>query len=117
MSEVEAFKPATAEELAVRIWAEIAKVVTKDLQKFRKEVEPAVLSLSRKAVTTAQLLATGKISRQDADLALHTQELALSSLVLYSAFLPYDLAQGVLETVMAVAAAAIEGLTGVRLNF
>lgn len=117
MSEVAAFKPADAEELALKIWGEIAKVVTKDLNKFRKEVEPAVLSLSKKAVTTAQLLAAGKISREDADLALHTQELALSSVVLYSAFMAYDLAQSVLETVMAVAAAAIEGLTGIRLSF
>ncbi|MDZ4363074.1 hypothetical protein [Brevundimonas sp.] len=111
------FKPNDADELFDAIWTQITGVVIDDLQSFKKEIEPMLRSIATKAVRTAGMLAAGQISREDADLALHTQELALSSVLLYSAFMTYVLAQGVLDAVFTVISAAIKNLTGIELSF
>lgn len=111
------FKPADAEELGDAILAQVGLVVTSSLKEFKAEIEPIVRSIAQKGFKTAELLAAGHISREDADLALHTQELALANVVLYSQFMTYVLAQDVRDAVFKVIVAAINNLTGVELAF
>ncbi|WP_081159365.1 hypothetical protein [Ensifer aridi] len=111
------FKPESASDLLTGMLKQIASIVLGNFNEIKKELSVHLKSLAQKAWMTQVGLATGAISRENADVAIHTQELALSNVVLYSEFMVYDTAQKVLSAVFSVIGAAIKNLTGVELNF
>ena len=117
MPDLSDFRPKNANELFDKILEEIGAKVGGDFTSFQSEVKSHLKSVAQKAWKVKIGLEKGTISPPDADLALHTQELALNNILLYVELMPYVLAQDVLETVFAVIAAAIKNLTGVPLKF
>jgi hypothetical protein len=111
------FKPENAGDLLDAIFGEVATIVTSNFKSFKQEVSGIVTSIAHKAMMVARLLADGQISLADADFALHTQEVALSSVLLYSRFIAYDIAEDVRSAVFKVVVAAIRNLTGISFNF
>lgn len=111
------FKPESAEDLFKGILKEISSVLIANYKEVKNEISIHLQSVAKKAWLTQVGLQQGTISREHADIAIHTQELALSSIVLYSAFMAYDTAQRVLNAVFSVITSAIRNLTGIQLSF
>lgn len=117
MSDLANFRPNSAKDLLDEILAQLQSVLLDRFASFKKEMSVHLQSLAKKAWLTKVGLQNGTISQADADIGLHTQELAFNNIVLYSELLAYELAQAVLDTVFGVIVAAIKNLTGVELNF
>ena len=111
------FAPNSAEELFDGVMSEVAKVLIDNFNKFKRDVAVYLKSVSQKVWDTQAKLASGVISAADADIAVQTQELALSNIVLYAPFMTYVTAQNVLDIVFKVIGAAVRNLTGIDLNF
>jgi hypothetical protein len=111
------FKPDSAEEFFEGILANVLSVVKTSIQEIKKEISTHLQSVAKKAWLTQVGLRNGAISREHADIALHTQELALSNILLLSEFMTYELVQDVMDAVFSVISAAIKNLTGIELKF
>lgn len=111
------FKPGGVDDLAKGILAQLASLLSGKFQDFKQEFGGYVEDVSRAAIAVASLLAEGIYDKRQADLALHAQELLISSAILRAEFLTYELAQSVLETIFGVLRSAIRNLTGVDLRF
>ena len=111
------FKPENARDLLDAIFGEVSSVVTSSFKSFKQEVGAILSSIAHKAMMVARLLADDQITLADADFALHTQEVALSSVLLYSQFITYAIAEDVRAAVFKVVVAAVKNLTGFSLNF
>ncbi|SIP94616.1 hypothetical protein SAMN05880590_101366 [Rhizobium sp. RU35A] len=111
------FKPKTADELFSGILANIVSVLKNNVEEIKKEISVHLQSLAKKAWLTQLGLAKGTITRENADIAIHTQELALSNVLLLVEFMTYELVQDVIDAAFSVVSAAIKNLTGIELKF
>ncbi|MBB4405400.1 MULTISPECIES: hypothetical protein [Agrobacterium tumefaciens complex] len=115
--DLDKFEPKDASELYKGILQQVSAVLISHFNEVKNEIAVHIKSIAQKAWLTQAGLKNGTISREHADMAMHTQELALSSVLLYSEFLVYDTVQTVLNAVFGVIGAAIRNLTGFDLAF
>lgn len=111
------FRPENAGDLLDAILGEVSTVVVSDFKSFKQEAGAILSSIAHKTMMVARLLAEDRITLADADFALHTQEVALSSVLLYSQFITYAIAEDVRAAVFKVVVAAVRNLTGFSLSF
>jgi hypothetical protein len=112
--DLEAFTPTTADELFRGVVAALAERLGAEWRRVRGDVTAALRNLSIVAARTQRRLAEGRIGRAEADLILHSQELAMNQILLQAAFSTFELAQAALDTIFQVIAAAINNTVGVR---
>lgn len=111
------FEPSNESDLLKGIFSEITVAVQASVADWKKEISVYIQSIAKKAWLTLIALRDGTITKENADLAIHTQELALNNVLLLSSFAPYDIAQKVLNAVFSTISAAIKNITGVQLQF
>lgn len=113
------FKPTSASQLGAGILTQLGTVLGTDLNQFKTTCGDQVAAVASAAwnLQTGLAAVPPTITQAQADVALHTQELALNNVILEANFMAYDLAQQALDTVLAVVTAAIRNLTGVALKF
>lgn len=98
--DLDKFEPKDASELYKGILQQVSAVLISHFNEVKNEIAVHIKSIAQKAWLTQAGLKSGTISREHADMAMHTQELALSSVLLYSEFLVYDTVQTVLNAVL-----------------
>jgi hypothetical protein len=97
--------------------AEAARISGREWGAIAEDVVPHLKGLAEVAVATADALRRGRISRQDADFALHCQELYLANVLRHIRVLGYLKAQQMLSSLFDALAQAIAAATGVDLAF
>ena len=115
--DLDTFKPESAKELADGIIVQLAFVLGTEWKKYKKEITQHVKVVAQRAFETRTLLAAGKITPSQADFELHGQEYYLNNIVLFSSFIPYVIAQKMMDVVFSVINAAIENWTGIDLLY
>ncbi|MFQ3664902.1 MAG: hypothetical protein SNJ79_02540 [Sphingomonadaceae bacterium] len=97
--------------------AEAARISGREWGAIADDVVPHLKGLAEVAVATADALRRGRIEREDADFALHCQELYLANVLRHIRVLGYLRAQQILSSVFDTLAQAIAAATGVDLAF
>ncbi len=115
--DLDTFKPESAEDFA----SAIVQVVVGEVKDLWNEAKDTLLShitaLATAVAKTQERLISGVFSEADADYAIHQQELYFNNILLLSEFLPYVLAQRILNGVFTLINAAIKNVTGIDLGF
>jgi hypothetical protein len=112
--DLQAFTPTNADELFRGLVAALAERLGAEWRRVRGDVTAALRNLSIVAARTQRRLAEGRIGRAEADLILHSQELAMNQILLQAAFSTFELAQVALDTIFEVIAGAIRNTVGVQ---
>lgn len=115
--DLDSFKPANAGELLQGILDYVAPIAEGDWEKAVPELKGYLETVAQAAFLTTTQLAAGKITKEQADLAFHMQELSLNQILLYSKVLAYVTAQKVLNGVFQVIISAVKNTTGVELSW
>jgi hypothetical protein len=115
--DLKTFKPNTPKDLFDAIVSHVVPVLGDQVQKGLKELRSHIQAVSIQSFRTAKDLAEGKITQHDADYLLNMQEAYLNNILRLAGFLPYVLAQAVLDTVIKVISAAVKNWTGIELKF
>ncbi|HEV2747868.1 MAG TPA: hypothetical protein VGW34_11290 [Allosphingosinicella sp.] len=111
------FKPNSARDFGDAILSHVVPVLGSHAKQGLKELESHIRSFAAESFATADDLASGRISAQEADYLMRMQQSYLNNILRLAAFLPYVLAQAVLDTATKVARAAIRNWTGIDLGF
>lgn len=108
------FKPETWRALFNGIVAHLSAKVSGEWRRVRKNIEDGLKNIAMAGIRTQHRLAEGKISRAEADLLLHGQELAMNQILIQAEFSTYELTQVALDAIFEVITTAIHNVTGVQ---
>ena len=115
--DIATFKPENAADVFAALAQEAAGVLTGQWAQVEADLRPYMLALSRAVVDVQKRLASGEFNKQQADYALHGQELALNSFLQYVDVVTYATAQKLLNMLFETAAKLIENVTGFSLSW
>ena len=107
------FAPKTTKELFNGIVGHLIPIAGDEWKKNKKDIGRSLENVAAAAYRTQSRLLKGDIGQREADLLLHSQEVALNQVFLYAEFSSYILAKKLLTVVFDVIKAAIKNTTGI----
>lgn len=114
MADLSSFDPADAGEIGTRIVAEMEGTAGNWWKENAPLMEGYVKALAEAAIQTREALVSKRISKEQADIIIHNQELAFQQTLRFTKYMTLILAQQLLDAAFSVVGWAIFNKTGIN---